>query len=410
MRKHIDNQWVIVSVNKPVLWNRAAEETWVLNPPRRYIMNACHLESLEGHVETVSDLKGSALLKPLRAGAFLPGAKVLIERCRERGIGDLLFMTGPLSYIQHVTGGTAMLDFYTLAERGHILANHPALRFKTALAGPVHYDDFPLYDYHWFVDTATEHQEEADQLNVYDALFAELGFDPKDIPAEYKRPSLHLVDVDNKNLDQFFYFIHCERQIDLRRTPYYVVCPFANSSLRCLPYGTWLQIIAELAQRAHVVVLGSLDQRLPVTDTTVGEFVAALNTLGSRVVNALGWVSVRTMASVISKSRAVVCLDSGPLYVAQALRVPAVSVWGAYDPRVRIGYDATYMELAVWERAACRFSPCFAYSGFPASKCPGGADQSMCQVLQDTPTDAVMSKIAALESRQTVIGSIPPAA
>lgn len=371
-------------------------------------MNACHLDSLNGHVETVSDLRGSALYRPLRAGAFLPGARVLVERCRERGLGDLLFMTGPLSYIQHVTGGTALVDFYALAERGHILANHPALRFRTTLAGPVFYDDFPLYDYHWFVDTVTEHQEEVDQLNVYDALFSELGFDPTVIPAEYKRPSLTLVEDDWKNLDQFYYFVHAERQIDLRRNPYYVVCPFANSTLRCLPYATWQRIIVELSKRAHVVVLGSLGQRLPVTDFTAGEFAASLPGLGARVISALDTVSTRVMASVIAKAKALVGLDSGPLYVAQALRTPAVSIWGPHDPRVRIGYDPAYMDNAVWERTACRYAPCFAYSGFPAGKCPDGGAQSICQVLKETPVEAVLAKLDAMERRQTPVGSISP--
>ena len=409
MKQHIDNQWVVVTVNKPVLWTRAAEETWILNPPRRYVMNACHLASLEGHVEAVSDLKGAGLYRPLRAGAFLPGARVLVERCRERGIGDLLFMTGPLSYIQHVTGGTAQVDFYALAERGHALAHHPALRFKTTLAGPLHYDDFPLYDYHWMVDTVTEHQEDADQLNVYDALYAELGFDPASIPADFKRPSMQLTEGDTKNLDQFYYYVHsqCPGQLDLRRVPYYVVCPFSNATLRSMPYPKWLELIQELSKRAHVVVLGNVNQPLPASGCTAGEFVSALTSMGPRVINALGWVSLRTMAAIISKSKALVCLDSGPLYVAQALRVPAVSLWGPHDPRVRIGYDPEYMASAVWERQACRYAPCFAYSGFPVHKCPEGAAQSACQVLSEAPLSQVLAHVDRLARVHAPVGPIP---
>lgn len=396
-----NSQWMIVTFNRPVMWTRNEDETWVFNPNRRYILNANQLGNLSAYISGMSDLKSSAHYKPLQAGnANLDKATILVERYRERGIGDLLFLTGPFNYIRYVSANSAEIDCYALADRGSILANNPVLRFKATLAGPLHYGDLQGYTYHWFVDTVTEYDEEVDQLNVYDALFKQLGFDPATIPAQFKRPSIVLDDQDVKNRDQFFQFVYFERRIDLRKTGYYVVAPFARGSLRACSYQMWLDVINELKKTRPVVVVGSLDGRIPATDMTGGEFNQHLNQAGQQVINVLkspAW-PLRVMASIISGAIGVGTLDSGPLYVAQALRVPTVSVWGPHDPKVRIGYDQAYMDLAVWSKDSCRHCPCYAYDGFPAEKCPAGESQTVCQPLISTPASLILEKFARIEA------------
>jgi hypothetical protein len=396
-----NSQWMVVTFKKPVMWTRNEDETWILNPNRRYVLNANQLGNLSEYIAKMSDLKAGEFYKPLQAGqAHLEGSTVLIERFRERGIGDLLFLTGPMNYMRYVSANGVGIDCYALADRGVIMANHPALRFKATLAGPLHYDDLQNYDYQWFVDTATEYVEEHDQLNVYDALYKSLGFDPGTIPAQFKRPTAHLDDQDAKNRDQFFHFTFLEKKIDLRKTGYYVIAPFARGSLRVARYQMWLEVINELKKTRPVVVIGSLDGRIPATDMTAGEFNQQINQAGSNVINVLkspAW-PVRVMMSIISGAIGVGTLDTGPLYVAQALRIPAVSVWGPHDPGVRIGYDQPYMDLAVWEQAECRHCPCYAYDGFPADQCPQGEQQLVCQPLASTPSSAVLEKFAKIEA------------
>ena len=407
MREPHNSKFVIVSFNKPVLWTRSDDEVWMFNPPRRYILNANQLGNLEPHIESISDLDNSALYKPLKAGCKLAGTRILVERYRERGLGDLLFLTGPFNYLRHVTGSDIAVDVYALADRGHVLMEHPAMRFKTTLAGPVHYDDLPLYDYHWMVPTVSEYDEEADQLNVYDVLYRQLGFEPASIDLRFKRPSVQLVDGDTKNLDQFMFYVYMERKVDLRKTGYYVVAPVANGSLRSAPYSFWIDVIREFSRRRPTIVVGQMHERVPPTDMEVGEFNNRLGQMGTNVINMLGMTrAVRVLMAIISKANCVACLDSGPLYIAQALRVPAISVWGPHDPMVRIGYDAEYMELAVWNRPACRYSPCFAYDRFPAHKCPSGEEQRVCPVLEMTEATEVTKKLEAVEARSYVL---PPA-
>jgi ADP-heptose:LPS heptosyltransferase len=416
-RKPHNASWVIVSVNKPIMMRRSDDEIWLLNPKRRYILNSDALEDLKPHIETMSDLHSATHFKPLYSATKvrLPQSSLLIERYRDRGIGDLLFTTGPLAYLHHITGGDIKTFVYAYAERGSVLNQCPYISDNSPLVGPILYDDLHLYDYHWFIDTATEYTEEPDQSNVYDTLFRSLGIDPSTVDAKFKRPYAALAKEEEKQLDDFFYWAWASTKLhpDLRKTGYYLVAPFANSNLRTAPYSLWLQIIEELCSRKPVIVLGALRERMPTSDMSPGDFISALDTspaLGptGRLLNLIGKTSVRNMMQLISKASCVASMDSAALYIAQALRVPCVSLWGSHDPAARIGYDRDYLELAVWNSRACPKSPCYAWEGFPESKCPLGAAQQVCQCLSYADPKEVIGKFDAVESKFPKVVSPSP--
>lgn len=400
-------RWVIVSVNKPVLMRRSDDETWLLNPRRRYILNADAIQELGGHVETISDLQASSHYRPLHSAprVRLPGSSILVERYRDRGIGDLLFTTGPLAYLHHATGGDLKVYTYAYAERGAVLINSPYLIHGTPLVGPLQYDDLPFYNFHWFVDTVTEYCEEPDQLNVYDALFQSLGIDPSTVDPRFKRPHAALSQAELKQLDEFFFwvFTNSNPHIDLRKTGYYVVAPFSNSSLRTAHYAMWLEAIEALSAKRPVLVVGAMRERMPGSDMAPGDFVNNLDSSpnlcrGGRVINLIGKTQVRNLMQLISKANCVASMDSAALYIAQAFRTPCVSLWGSHDPGVRIGYDPEYMKLAIWEQRVCANSPCFAWQGFPANKCPSGAAQSVCACLAYVSADEIVKRFEAVEN------------
>jgi hypothetical protein len=321
-----------------------------------------------------------------------------VERQRDRGIGDLLFVTGPLSYLRHVSGKTCKLYVYTLSDRAPVLLHSPHLHAGGALVGPVAYDELENYNFHWFIDSVTECNSLADQRNVYDELYAQLGLDPAIVPASFKRPNLTLTDGDKKAADGVYYTIWRTTQLNLRTTDYVTVAPLSHSSLRSLNYSAWLSLIHELSKLRPVVVVGRAIGTLPFTDMPFGEFNTALSQLGPSVINLLGSYSpYRTVAALIANSRALVALDSGLLFTAQALRTPAVSIWGPLDPALRLGYDEEYMKLALWNKPACRHSPCYAYAEFPLEKCPAQfAPRTVCECLSTVSNDAVLSLIEPL--------------
>lgn len=399
--KLFSHAWKIVRVNRPILFHRTADEMWLINPQRRYIMTADQAAKVEEYIDTCSDLESAELYRPLRAGKNINGSTILVERVRDRGIGDLLFLTGPLAYMQHVTGRNVTVDLYALSDRGVVLSGNPDIRSGTVLAGPLEYDSLANYDYQWFIQNVTEWSEEPDQLNVYDALYAQLGFDPSTIEPQWKRPRVTCSESDYKDLDALFYRVYTDKNLDLRRTGYYVVAPFVSASTRAFDYRRWLEIIEALSCRRPVLVMGSLRVKMPDCGLDPGTFIESLSAMSSTVIPVMEPFNLRVQMAMISRAVALVGLDSGPLYIAQGLRTPAVSIWGTHAPKSRIGHDPAYMETAIWTSQACPHSPCFTYLDFPVRKCPGGSGQSECEVYKGVTTDLVMEKLDIIEGKRT---------
>jgi hypothetical protein len=393
-------EWVIVSFKEPVLWDRSENETWMFNPNRRYIINKGQVDSVAEKIDTISELKGSRLHNPLLANRNLANASILVERHRDRGFGDYLFLTGPLNYLKHISGGSANIDVYALSDKGKILDHHPALRYSTALSGPIEYDSLHLYHYHWFIDSVTEYDSEPDQLNVYDALYKQLGVEPQSVDPRFKRPSMTLSNQDYKDLDSLYYFIYLQKKIDLRRVGYYVVAPTAMANLRSANYQLWLSTIANMAKLRPVVVLGyANNSRAPATDMAYGTFMQHLDNLGPNVINLTGATPIRVACALLSRAVCAVTLDSGLLYVAQAFRIPAVSIWGPVSPWARIGYDKEYMDLAIWNKESCRFASCQAHIDFPRNKCPRGDSQVVCEPIHVTTPEQIVEKVKLVEHK-----------
>ena len=400
----INSQWLVVSVKEPVMFHQTADETWLFNPNRRYIVNANRVAQIEQFIDTVSELDGASLYSRLRSNVDITGAKILVERNRERGIGDLLFLTGPLAFLNHLSGGNVEIDVMAFADRGVVLTHCPLISNKCVKCGPLEYDHLRMYNYHWLINTVTEQDTEGDQLNVYDALYQQLGFNPEDVEPKWKRPTATLMADDFQNLDRLFRHVWDQRKVDLRRIGYFVVAPYANATLRSMNYKTWLEVIKQLATRRPVMVVGNSSLRLPDMDMSAGEFNQQVGSIGGGVFNAVDSTTIRVLMALIARSVGVICLDSAPLYMAQALNVPAISIWGTHAPGSRIGYDKNLMDLAVWKQKACNFSPCFAYGKFPVNKCPNGIHQACCEVTASVTPDDVLSKVDMIESANAQLG------
>ena len=405
-------EWLITTLLAPMTFNRGQDEVWPLNPVRRYLFNRQHAQKFTFNIDQVSTLAGSPLYHPLRAGRSLSGKRIFVERFRDRGLGDLLFLTGPFAFMHSVTGGTVKIYPYAWTDRGAVLQSSPYVENGTCLFGPTHYDDFWNYDYQWLINSVTESTCESDQLNVYDALYDSIGLNPAQIDPKFKRPSVTIESSELADLASFFHSFWSECAVDARHTGYYVVAPFTHSPLRQANFSMWLEVIPELARRRPVFIIGQANEPVPDTDLSIGQFVAKVDELNSpQIANLINKkLRVRFIMALISQATAFVGLDSGPLYIAQGCRVPAVSVWGPHDPGVRLGYDPDYMDLAVWEQEGCSQAPCFAFRNFPASKCPLGPNQQVCEVFKATTADAVLAKVDLIERKRltAVFRSLKP--
>ena len=390
--------WLVVTVKSPLDWSRSTSETWNLYPGRRYVLNADQLDELKAadKLDTVSELTSLPHYRPLHVGSNLDNKSLLVERYRERGIGDHLFLTGPLKYLQQQAHGSLRVHLYASPHLGRLYDGNTALEHKTAFFGPLEYDAFTNYDHQFLVESVTEYVEERDQLNCYDAILKQMGADWASVPAEFKRPYMTINEIDEKTIGNLYKAIFDQSRMDLRATGYFVVAPFANSLTRTAPYGFWLKLIDKLRLIKPVIVIGKLGT--VVADMAPTEFMRALDGM-MPVVNLISnSLPVRSLCAVIAHAACVFCLDSGPLYIAQALSVPAVSAWGTHDPKCRIGYDQDYMKSAIWKQVACPRSPCYAYAGLPTHKCPQGELQTLCQPLAALVPDDMLAKWTAIES------------
>lgn len=107
-----------------------------------------------------------------------------------------------------------------------------------------------------------------------------------------------------------------------------------------------------------VVLLGSRDDRREV-EREFREFT------DGRVLNLMGDTSLRDLVGIIRKARLFVGPDSGPLHIADSLRVPAI---GLYGPTSHISWGLLGpSSRAMYEGVEC--APCYKDSGaFPS--CP----------------------------------------
>lgn len=397
--------WRVVSPSVPVLWPWNDNETWLLNPPLRYITTSDRQVQLEDKLASWSNLKTAGFYHQLNGMANINNSRILIERHRDRGIGDLLFVTGAIAYLRHISSHTCEIYYYTQCDRGLVLHGNPDLHTEKTFSGIVQYDSLPLYQWHWFIEAATEYDEEPEQSNVYDCLFKQIGINPEGVDPKFKRPRCYVYKSDKQRADDFFRLLFYERQEDWRKQPYWIIAPTTMSSLRSAPYSMWLNLIQELAEKQNkkVIVVGQAGNNImPETDMPFTEFMRHLGNLASHhknVVNLIGKTPIRLIMGLLASAEGLVTLDSGLLYVAEGLRTPAVSIWGPHHPWVRIGYDSEYMDLAIHEKTACSSAPCFAYRKFPAHKCPRKETQEICEPLAAVRVDDVIGKMQKVWDR-----------
>jgi hypothetical protein len=385
----INPHFHVVTFKTPVLWQNG-KENHLYNPRVRYVVNGDAIRGFQDALESRSLLSGSTKLNNIDA-RDLNGKHILVERHHNRGIGDFLFMTGPIKWLR---SRGAQIHVYTSNDKLDLFANNTDLYGEMAYAGPIVYDSLDQWNYHWFIESVTEFSGLADQTNVYDNLFKKIGVDPKEVPAIYKRPYLYLDPSSTNHLTGFLNYLAIQSGEAIGR--YVIVAPFSNSSLRSAPYGLWLELVSELSKDYHVFVVGSAaGGYVPTTDMTFKEFYTSINRLAQenkRIVDLVCDMELSMLKNVVSRANFVVTLDTGILYVAQALNIPAISLWGTHNPELRIA-DKRYLDLAIHKREACPYSPCLAFEGFPRDKCPTGINATYCAPLGSVSVNDILEKV-----------------
>ena len=88
------------------------------------------------------------------------------------------------------------------------------------------------------------------------------------------------------------------------------------------------QALAPIAEKAQVIFIGSTNDT-PVIDTCL-KIMRDLGTTGAKSI--AGKTNLLELAALMKKSDLLLCCDSGPLYIAEAVGLPTLSLWGPTLP------------------------------------------------------------------------------
>ncbi|MDQ7037671.1 MAG: glycosyltransferase family 9 protein [Aquificota bacterium] len=112
------------------------------------------------------------------------------------------------------------------------------------------------------------------------------------------------------------------KRFSLKEGSYVVVSPFSNFPLKEWHLEGWKEVMKRLSGKVEVVLTGVKEDLSKVKELE-GEV---------RFVNLVGKTTLRDLIAVIGGSRGVIASDSSPVHIANALGVPAVTVYTATSP------------------------------------------------------------------------------
>jgi ADP-heptose:LPS heptosyltransferase len=369
------------------------------NPGERLIFdndNALSIQTNPGsasYILEVTDL--NPLLAELAAHKPAHWKRKRVLFYRNRGYGDQLMMSAVPRFFREILGA----DSHVLSDKVHepVWAYNPYIG-GVPLSVPMHLDTVwrangarPFFDGAFFIESASEWDNDQEQPNVYDRLFGLMGLDPSRIPAKFKRPvfSLHNEDIDKRLA--WLKQVGSATQTDLTQG-YIFVQLRATNKVRSIPLKTGamvLQALNDIAEKKSLTVLVADNEPLS------GELAQVVAKL-PRVKNVATAINnIRLLGSVIGGSMLVVGPDSMALHFAAAFELPALGIWGPFSPESRTKYYPNQVHL--WHKELCNSSPCFNYlPELPVSKCPRGIAQRTCEVYEGVTYQEVYDAVLSL--------------
>ncbi len=188
---------------------------------------------------------------------------------------------------------------YHIAISPHISARSALILFMAGVPTRIGFDRSELK---WLYTHIVKHRWGIHEVDRNLELLKPLGI------REFERmPYLYVSEEEKKRVRDKF------------RLPesFAVLSPFSNFRLKEWNIDRWL----ELSKRLNItpVIVGADTQRASIFDKVEG-------------INLIGKTSLRELMAVISLSKVVISCDSAPVHIANALGVPALSVYTATSP------------------------------------------------------------------------------
>lgn len=122
------------------------------------------------------------------------------------------------------------------------------------------------------------------------------------------------------------------------------ICPGAGAENRRWPAQSIASVVSLLPRQYRIALVG-----LPADVAAVRSLIPA----DRSIICCSG--TLEEALQTIARSRVALTMDSGPMFFARTLGVPAVSLFGASDPATVIGHQSSVLPLY---RRTCPFQPC----------------------------------------------------
>lgn len=264
------------------------------------------------------------------------GRRIVLTR--SNAFGDTLIATSIPRYIKHIYP-EARVDVYAPMNVATLWTGCGA----TTYALPLIFEAAIGYDWHILFEGMFENDGEPEQRNCYDNHFGFLGFNPNDIPADFKRPFVHPLQSDWKEIE--------ELKLSLLGK-YIVIQASAANPNRTYPQGLAVGAI-------HGLLKAYPDHRIMLVGTDKSAASAIFTTIKSdRLVNLINQTKqFRSLVPIIMNASLVICPDSSVGHLAAGFpNVPVISLWGLFHPDDRAKYYRNHHPLFVKDE--CPHAPC----------------------------------------------------
>jgi len=299
-------------------------------------------------------------LKPFIAGEKAGEKNKVLFYTGAGGYGDQI-MAWPAAKALHDRG----YELNLLADPGNEKMWERFDWVKSVRCLPIQYDQIRGFDHIVLFETVTNLDEHTDQLHPTDNLLTRLGIEPASLPDDRKAVQPVFSPEELAKAAEF---------VNGRQLAVYQLS--ASAVTRSLPADVSRQTLVGLARAfPQFHWIGTYDPYnkepyfQPIPDCPPNLELKTFD-------------SIRVFMAVVSQAKLAVGPDSLLVHVAGVFGVPCVGLWGTVDPVKRVRYYQK-RHLAIWQRQACAFSPC--YHGDPdafPTRCPPLPNRTICAVME----------------------------
>lgn len=258
----------------------------------------------------------------------------LVMVYRHTAFGDQLIMTGITAYMKFIWPD-ARIFYFCSPEQTDIWRWNPHIEF---CGGPMPLEMVNKMHDHFFLEGMFECDSEPDQANCFDSHFKSIGFDPNDVPVEFKRPHIFFSHDEERAM----------RNLKGKYGSYILYHWSSSNPNRMYPPEqsvVTLQLLREQFPALNIVVAGT------IRGDPTGEFeFPGVYDLRNKT------RSFREAMLLTKQAELVIGPDSSIMHVAGGLSKPCISLWGLFDPQDRVKYYPNAHPIHSFK--TCPHAPC----------------------------------------------------